>query len=530
MCSAEEVANLSPAKHQHYPSSFQSHTPSSFALVSSASQSSLGFQIMPSNGSLAANKSGGDGDYANYHSSDSASDSGSGSDSDSNSFSDPAEDTHPSTQWPIPCPMLKIGEISDLLPEPSPRKQVVHSEQSSVPDNSWLRDHASPLSPTLPPSSKSSRKKKRRHDRLDTTAALKKPKPCDSYPVFPLVGESVVAAAPLRSSAASVPALPLRLGEGGGVGVVQDVDGSVATGQEAMSGSAVAAVSPTPCSPSSFLVRIPLADLKPVEGSSQQQVPKPKATVEPYNVRSTASSRATPQRRNTSESMPPDREEGRPGPGRDHYSGSGSSRLRTEEYGIATRDLHPARARSHASNRWDREERERRTYDMVSRGGGGGGGSRGGDYGGGRGGGGVDYNSGVRGRGGDYSVVGPGGGGGDYGGRGHAWEREQGYRGNTVEEFWSDTGLVYAGGVRRSRMGPDYYMQEARCRKKEADKILVSQSVSVHVCVLLMTNIMLRCWPSYRLPGWTRPSCIWSLSLTSCGMEAPLRCACVCTN
>lgn len=198
---------------------------------------------------------------------------------------------------------------------------------------------------------------------------------------------------------------------------------------------------------SSLLVKIPLSEVK-VSDTIQLQL-KPKATVEPYNVRSTSFSR-TAHHRNIGGDVLPEQEEGR-----DRYS-----RLRLDEYassspGAAVHDFHGRgeRSRVHTGARWERDHRS--------------------------------YISGARGSG-------RGGGGGDYG-RGHGWG--EGYRvsgGGGGDEYWPEGSHYETGRVENQRAGgaalrgypprhglierkndPEYYMQEARRRKKEADKITV---------------------------------------------------------
>ena len=193
------------------------------------------------------------------------------------------------------------------------------------------------------------------------------------------------------------------------------------------------------------------------------KVAKPKAKVEPYNV-----VRPTPQRRSTSDGIGgTEQEEGRGISGaRDGY---GSVRLRPDEF-----PGHASRLRGHPTNRWERDDRERRTYGLSSHVAAGPreftvGRSNPGDYTSARGGGGVDYPR----------------AGGDYSARTHGWDRDTSYRG-PGEEYWFDyegsrmdsqRGAV--GGNRRGysahRQDPDSYMEEARKRKKEADKMVRGQ-------------------------------------------------------
>ncbi len=204
---------------------------------------------------------------------------------------------------------------------------------------------------------------------------------------------------------------------------------------------------------SSLLVSIPLTEVK---------IGKPKATVEPYNVRSTASNR-----RNTLDSIA----EAEEAQNRDRYSRLGG--LQGEDYSAGLLPLHDyhvgagggaagrgerSRAHGHGGTaRWERDvaSRDHRGYGIPSR---------------------------SSGRGGT----------GDYGGRshGHSWDREPHYRGSNApsEEYWSDASH-YEGarmepqrGVGRTyprKMDPEYFMLEARRRKKEADKIMVTV---VHNC------------------------------------------------
>lgn len=188
---------------------------------------------------------------------------------------------------------------------------------------------------------------------------------------------------------------------------------------------------------SSLLVRIPLVDLVDlrVPDSAQQQLEKPKATVEPI-VRNPTTSR-TPNRRNTADMMETEDQLNRDRYPRllDEYTGP------VHDYG--------GRARSHGEGRWEREaSRDHTTYGMMSR---------------------------ASGRSSDY-------------GRGHGWEREH-YRGSAGgEDYWSDVshyestresqrGRGYSRYPSERKRDPEYFMQEARRRKKEADKIMV-RSVS----------------------------------------------------
>ena len=168
-----------------------------------------------------------------------------------------------------------------------------------------------------------------------------------------------------------------------------------------------------------LLVKIPLADLR---------LPKPKATVEPYNIRVTAPTSSTPQRRNTADTLT---ESDEIVPGRDRYS-----RFQNVDYSTGlVHDVHGSgrapgeRARVHGGGRW---ERERTGVPRLS-------------------------------------------------GRTHGWERDHYHRGG--EDYWSDTshhessrdtprGSSGARNFPRKR-DPEYFMQEARRRKKEADKIMV---------------------------------------------------------
>lgn len=158
---------------------------------------------------------------------------------------------------------------------------------------------------------------------------------------------------------------------------------------------------------SSLLVRIPLADLR-ISESAQQQLEKPKATVEPIVRNPTASNR-----RNTA-----DMTEAEEVQGRDRYS------RMPDEYSAGPAHDYPGngveRSRGHAGVRWMRDPR----------------------YG----------------RGSEY---------------GRGWEREH-YRVNAGggEEYWSDHRRSYRHPPER-KSDPEYFMQEARRRKKEADKIMV---------------------------------------------------------
>lgn len=188
--------------------------------------------------------------------------------------------------------------------------------------------------------------------------------------------------------------------------------------------------------PASLLVSIPLTDVK---------IGKPKvvATVGPYNVRSTTSH----PRRNTLDSLA----DGDDSQSRDRYSRLG---LQGDDYGTTLLPLHDYHSRSERSRghsgaaRWEREPSswDHRTYGVPSR----------------------------------------SGGRGEYGGRGHGhgWERDSHYRGNN-EDYFSD-GSHYDSAPQRGlgrtharKMDPEYFMQEARRRKKEADKIMVGCSLGI---------------------------------------------------
>ena len=187
---------------------------------------------------------------------------------------------------------------------------------------------------------------------------------------------------------------------------------------------------------SGLLVSISLSDVK---------IGKPKATVEPYNVRSTTSNR-----RSTLDSIA----EAEDSQSRDRYSRLG---VQGDDYVTGLLPIHDyhmgsggpggrgERPRGHGhggTGRWERDgPRDHRSYGVPR----------------------------------------SGGRGGDYGGRGHGhnWDRE--YRGS-AEEYWPDSGH-YDGPSRGDpqrvgrtyprKMDPEYFMQEARRRKKEADKIMV---------------------------------------------------------
>lgn len=215
-------------------------------------------------------------------------------------------------------------------------------------------------------------------------------------------------------------------------GVSGRLEDQGASGRGNFMQGALAASSESSTPSSSLLVSIPLVDLR-VPDSTQQQLSKPKATVEPYNVRTPAPNK-TPRRRNTADTLP----EAEEVQGRDRYS-----RLQTDEY-TTVHDYHGNRERSRVQ--W---EREHRNYGSSSR------------------------------------PSGRGGGGGEYG-RGHGWDRGEYYRGNG-EEYWSDAAGQYESSRAESQRGgsrnylrvgrkkdPDYFMQEAKRRKKDADKIMVS--------------------------------------------------------
>lgn len=166
--------------------------------------------------------------------------------------------------------------------------------------------------------------------------------------------------------------------------------------------------------PSSLLVKIPLVDLR---------LPKPKATVEPYNIRVTAPSSTTPHRRNTGDTITDTEEVSQ---GRDRYS-----RLQNMDYSTGlVHDFRGGnsrgeRGRIHAGSRWERES-TRTANSRLS-------------------------------------------------GRSHGWERDSYHRGGG-EDYWSDRESQRGAGGRSfpRKRDPEYFMQEARRRKKEADKIMVS--------------------------------------------------------
>ena len=212
---------------------------------------------------------------------------------------------------------------------------------------------------------------------------------------------------------------------------------------------------------SSLLVSIPLADVK---------IGKPKATVEPYNVRSTTSNR-----RNTLDGLA----EAEEMQGRDRYSRLG---VQGEEYTAGLISLHDyhmgtgggpggrgERSRGHSHGRWERDgSRDHRIYGAPSR----------------------SSGRGVS---------------SDYGGRshGHSWERDGHYRSTgPTEEYWPDTShydssrLEPQRGVGRTyprKMDPEYFMLEARRRKKEADKIVVRRVVDAKIIDPLTGTLQCRC-------------------------------------
>ena len=392
MLNSDELANLSPAKHKSTAS-----THSGPPIPSLATQSSLGFTaFQPINS-------------GNMNSEDS-----SGSDSDSSSMST-SEETFgdllekSKKEWKD-----EVGGGQDVLHENRHELASTLSMQSFLGNEgvgSIERKHyAAQPPPNSLVSSRKTLKKKRKS--MDVVSITKKSKSDNDYQIAHKVRRAAT------------------MDDNNHIKQSMDSSGEV------------------PTTISSLLVQIPLADLK-VPDSSQQQIPKPKATVEPYNVRTTTSSR-TPNRRNTTESIP-EQEDVVQG-GREHYS-----RIRNEDYATTGHDYHAGRgerSRVITGGRWEREPvRDRRTYGSGSHGGG---------------------------RGNDY-------------GRGHGWEREH-YRGGPGggEEYWSDTATHYegsrgdpqrTGGGRgyarhqppeRKKGGPEYYMQEARQRKKKADKIMVS--------------------------------------------------------
>ena len=179
---------------------------------------------------------------------------------------------------------------------------------------------------------------------------------------------------------------------------------------------------------SGLFVRIPLVDLVDlkVPDSTQQQLEKPKATVEPI-VRNPTTSR-TPNRRNTADMMETEDQQNR-----DRYPRLLDEYVTGHDYGVRPR---------HGEGRWDREgSRDHQSYGLMSRA------SSRGDY-----------------------------------GRGHGWERD--YRGGArSDDYWSDfnyessresqRGRGYPRHPNERKRDPEYFMQEARRRKKEADKIMV---------------------------------------------------------
>lgn len=191
---------------------------------------------------------------------------------------------------------------------------------------------------------------------------------------------------------------------------------------------------------SALLVRIPLTDLR-VPDLMQQQLEKPKATVEPI-VRN-PTTRGTPNRRNTA-----DMTEAEEVQSRDRYA-----RLLTDEYstGVPVHDYH-----GRSRGRWEREpSRDHRNYGPLSR---------------------------ASGRGSDHG----------------RWDREH-YRGS-AEEYWQDVyyessrepqrGRGYPRHLNERKKDSEYFMLEAKRRKKEADKIMarvwnksVPKFILRHVCL-----------------------------------------------
>lgn len=187
---------------------------------------------------------------------------------------------------------------------------------------------------------------------------------------------------------------------------------------------------------SGLLVRIPLVDLR-VPDSAQHQLEKPKATVEPI-VRNPTTSR-TPNRRNTADMTATEEPQNR-----DRYSRMNSEYITgpVHDYPGGRVD----RSRPHVGGRWEREvSRDHRSFALISR---------------------------VSGRGGEY-------------GRSHGWDRDH-YQGSTAGEYWPDSshyettresqrGRGYSRHPSERKKESEYFMQEARRRKKEADKITVHQ-------------------------------------------------------
>ena len=382
-----DEANLSPARHSK---PIRSNLP----LSSLVNQSSLGFHPVAPHQSASADPSDTD------NSSDGESDSSLDSKSDSENTRTLREEKGVSNLYE---PKHQHGKLSygletRALYDGSQIKATTRSEHSSEGSqmmSSMLRDHPAAQPP---PNQKISKKKRNNVESLDT--APKRPK---------------------NSTHGR---------KKGGSEKPTSFDGVHA--DKGVSDEAEATVS-------SLIVKISVADLKIPD--SLPQVPKPKATVEPYNVVTIR----TPHRRNTSDSMQEPEEVIQ---GRDRYS-----RLRNNEYPSSGSDFHGSRGeRSRVHPRWETSSfRDHRVY--VS------------SHGSGR--------------------------GGDYGRGSHGWEREH-YRPSGGEDYWSDTGSHYdnprmdsqrSGGggsrgyPRQQKKGPDYYMQEAKRRKRDADKITVSEVV-----------------------------------------------------
>ncbi len=423
---SDDQANLSPAKHFQPQSSITlSHSDIPLANMST---SSLGFHPIKQVTAFPS---------TSHHSDHCEEESSSGSDSESSCDSEllsqvgqlgserrRKEETVVSYSSTTKQNHKGQGDDDHSLRTATTASQSQFSSLGSEVIGNMSRDH---LAATIdvPPSNRKAHKKKGRSSGLDgAISSVKKPKlyaertKSGVSSPEPLISE--------REQPSSTPALSLPRGPD----PQHPLHKPPLTSRE---------VTPIP-SPSPLLVRIPLTGLKVPDPTHQQLLAKPQATVGPYNVRTTV-----PHRRNTAESLP---EQEETGAGRDRYS-----RLR-EDYGGMNHDFHVSRgerSRGVTGGRWERDStRDIRAYPSSSHG---------------------------EGRGGEY-------------GRGHGWERDS-FR--VGEDYWSDNGSHYepsrmdlqrpggsrggGGGYLRNQMerkkGPDYYMQEARKRKKDADKIMV---------------------------------------------------------
>ncbi len=450
---SDDAANLSPAKHRPHVSYVTGDAPTVPGLVFN-SQTSMGFQLVtPGNNTSKCDLNTAGSSNSDY----------SDSEEESESFNLDSTRTTSSTRDSVTSSLMQPGKLPSTGTQSKPlggRGRT--SKQNPVAEGMQNTATVENSTPLLNLYSKKKKKKRNLHEVAGGDEPVgKKMRLNEADSISLSISQSAVMATAAAGSTGTASA--------GRSGAVRDISGSLMASLKESTpshGPSVAPVSPLSAASSdlmSLIVRIPLSVCK---------VQKPKAKVEPYNV-----VRPTPQRRSTSDGLGVDQEETRTGTStRDMYGTGG--RMRPDEYGGGVRDMHANRMRSHMSTRWERDDR--RTYGLPSHGAGTrefSSGSR--EFGVARAN--VDYSTSARGGPVDYPR------GGDYGGRGHIWERENAFRGN--EEYWSDyegsrMDTQRAGpasgmgsgrhGYSTNRMDPDSYMLEARKRKKEADKITVS--------------------------------------------------------